>query len=105
MTDQALQPSVARATPTPNRWRLPFNIALVLPAQLTMLAVVVLPTLVVIWLALTDWQPTQALAWWRAEPIWFWNLYDLWYDERFINAVLRTLFVVVVCIGVELMLA
>jgi hypothetical protein len=84
---------------------LPFNVALVLPAQLTMLAVVIVPTLIVIWLAVTDWQPTQALAWWRAEPIWFWNFYDLWYDERFINAVLRTLFVVAVCVAVELVLA
>jgi multiple sugar transport system permease protein len=105
MRAQALQPIVVGAAPKPRRWRLPFGVALVLPAQLTMLAVVVVPTLIVIWLALTDWQPTQALAWWRAEPIWFWNFYDLWYDERFINAVLRTLFVVAVCIAVELVLA
>jgi multiple sugar transport system permease protein len=105
MTDQTLHPA---AVETPSRrrgWRVPFGVALVLPAQLTMLAVVIVPTLIVIWLALTDWQPTQALAWWRAEPIWFWNFYGLWYDDRFINAVLRTLFVVAVCIGVELVLA
>jgi multiple sugar transport system permease protein len=59
----------------------------------------------VFWLAITDWQPTQAIAWWRAEPIWFWNFYDLWYDERFINAVVRTFFVVAVCISVELIIA
>lgn len=87
------------------RFGLPLPIALVLPAQLTMLTVVLIPTLIVIWLALTDWQPTQAIPWWRAEFVWFWNFYDLWYDERFINAVLRTLFVVAVCIAVELALA
>jgi len=94
-------------TPTvaPRRFALTLPIALVLPAQLTMLAVVLIPTLIVIWLALTDWQPTQAIPWWRAEFVWFWNFYDLWYDERFINAVLRTLFVVAVCIVVELALA
>lgn len=89
----------------PRRWGIPFNIALVLPAQITMLVVVLIPTLIVIWLSITDWQPTQATPWWRAEPVWFWNFYDLWYDERFINAVLRTLFVVAVCIAVELCLA
>lgn len=84
---------------------IPFNVALVLPAQLTMMLVVVIPTLIVIWLSLTDWQPTQAIPWWKAELVWFWNFYDLWYDERFINAVVRTLGVVVLCIIVELALA
>lgn len=82
-----------------------FNIALVLPAQLTMMAVVIVPTLIILWLAITDWQPTQAIPWYEAVPVWFWNFYDLWYDERFINAVLRTLFVVGVCVAVELGLA
>jgi hypothetical protein len=36
---------------------------------------------------------------------WFWNFYDLLFDERFVSAVLRTLFVVVVCVSVELCLA
>ena len=89
----------------PRRGLIPFNVALVLPAQLTMLAVVLVPTLIVIWLALTDWQPTQAIPWWRAEPVWFWNFYDLWYDERFVNAVVRTIAVTAICITVELALA
>lgn len=41
--------------------RLPFNVVLVLPAQITVLSVVLVPTAIVIWLALTDWQPTQAV--------------------------------------------
>lgn len=91
--------------PSPRQRGIPFNVALVLPAQLTMLAVVLLPTLIVIWLALTDWQPTQAIPWWKAEFVWFWNFNDLWYDDRFTGAVLRTFFVVAVCILVELALA
>ena len=85
--------------------RVPFNLALVLPAQLTVLGVALVPTLIVIWLALTDWQPTSGMPWWRAEFVWFWNFYDLWYDDRFIGALLRTLFVVTVCLTVELILA
>ncbi len=84
---------------------IPFNVRLVLPAQLTIMAVVLIPTLILIWLAFTDWQPTQNVPWFEAEFVWFWNLYDLWYDDRFINAVLRTLVVVAVCIAVELALA
>ena len=56
-------------------------------------------------MALTDWQPTDAIPWYQAETVWFWNFYDLWYDERFVNAVLRTFFVVGVCVAVELVLA
>ena len=82
-----------------------FNIMLVLPAQLTMMVVVIVPTLIILWLAITDWQPTQAIVWFEAEPVWFWNFYDLWYDKRFTGAVLRTLFVVGVCVFVELGLA
>jgi len=85
--------------------RLPFNIALVLPAQLTILAVVLVPTLILLWLAITDWQPTQGVPWYQATSVWFWNFYDLWYDDRFVNAVLRTLFVVFICVSIELIIA
>jgi len=85
--------------------RIPFNIRLVLPAQLTIMAIVVVPTVILLWLAHTDWQPTQNIPWFDAEFYWFWNFYDLWYDERFINSVFRTLFVVATCIAVELFLA
>ncbi len=85
--------------------RIPFNIRLVLPAQLTIMAIVVVPTLILIWLAHTDWQPTQNIPWYDAKFNWFWNFYDLWYDERFVNSVFLTLFVVAVCVAVELFLA
>ncbi len=64
-----------------------------------------MPTLIVIWLALNDWQPTQAIPWYDAELVWYWNFYDLWWDERFINAVIRTFAVVAIAIAVELALA
>jgi multiple sugar transport system permease protein len=86
------------------RW-LPLRIALVLPAQVIMLLVVAVPTLIVLWLSLTDWQPTDNVPWFRAEFAGFWNFYDLLFDERFVSAVFRTLFVVAVCVSVELCLA
>jgi multiple sugar transport system permease protein len=84
---------------------LPSRIALVLPAQVIMLLVVAVPTLIVLWLSLTDWQPTDNIAWYKAEFTWFWNFYDLLFDERFVGAVLRTLLVVAVCVSTELCLA
>ncbi len=85
--------------------KIPYNIKLVLPAQLTIMAVVVVPTLILVWLSLTDWQPTQNVPWFKATFYWFWNFYDLWYDERFVNSVVRTIFVVTVCVAIELVLA
>jgi multiple sugar transport system permease protein len=84
---------------------LPTRIALVLPAQLIMLLVVAVPTLIVLWLSLTDWQPTDNIPWYKAEFTWFWNFSDLLFDERFVGAVLRTLLVVAVCVSTELCLA
>lgn len=105
MTDRTADETKPNAAPSRPWYRLPFNVALVLPAQLTMMVVVIVPTLIVLWLAITDWQPTQTIPWYEAEPVWFWNFYDLWYDDRFINAVLRTLFVVAACVVTELFLA
>ena len=69
---------------------IPFNVALVLPAQVTVLVVVLCPTLIVLWLSITDWQPTAGVPWYQAEPIWLWNFYDLYYDERYVKALFRT---------------
>ncbi len=103
MSTQAVQRQ--SAAETRKGWAIPIGLASVLPAQVTVLFVVLVPTLIVIWLSLTDWQPTAGVPWYRAELIWFWNFYDLWYDERFLDAVGRTIFVVAACVGVELVLA
>ncbi|MGH6938272.1 carbohydrate ABC transporter permease [Hypericibacter sp.] len=99
-TDPATTSPVRRT-----RTLIPFNVALVLPAQLTMLAVVLAPTLIAIWLSLTDWQPTNGTPWYLAEFYWFWNFNDLWFDTRFINSLWRTALVVVVAVGFELVIA
>lgn len=87
------------------RFRPSFNVALVLPAQLTVMFIVLCPTLIVLWLSITDWQPTSGVPWYAAEPVWHWNFYDLYFDNRFISALLRTILVVGVCVFIELALA
>jgi multiple sugar transport system permease protein len=87
------------------RWRIPLGTRLVLPAQLTMLAVVLVPTLIAIWLSLTDWQPTSGEPWYRSDLIWYWNFNDLWFDDRFVAAVIRTFVVVAICVAGELAIA
>ena len=106
MVEQAQSPASLRfVTQRQHRKLIPFNVAIALPAQLTVLTVVLVPTLIVIWLSLTDWQPTQGIPWYQAEFNWFWNYYDLFHDARFVAAVLRTLLVVLVCMTAEFLLA
>ncbi|MCI0429387.1 MAG: sugar ABC transporter permease, partial [Rhodospirillales bacterium] len=40
-----------------------------------------------------------------AELVWYWNFYDLWYDQRFIDALWRTVLVVASAVSCELVLA
>jgi multiple sugar transport system permease protein len=103
MSTEAVQPYPEPAAR--RRSTIPIGLVAVLPAQLTVMFVVLVPTLIVIWLSLTDWQPTAGIPWYKAEFIWFWNFDDLRYDDRFINAVVRTIFIVAVCVGIELLLA
>ncbi len=103
MSTEAVQHPTELATRS--RWRIPIGLAAVLPAQITVLFVVLVPTLIVLWLSVTDWQPTAGIPWHKAEFIWLWNFYDLWYDDRFGDAVVRTIFVVFACVGIELALA
>jgi multiple sugar transport system permease protein len=106
MAESAQGSVVASLEPSKRRYLLiPFDVAIALPAQLTVLGVVLVPTAIVVWLSLTDWQPTQGIPWYQAEPVWLWNYYDLFQDARFVAAVVRTLVVVVVCMAVEFMLA
>jgi multiple sugar transport system permease protein len=106
MAQQTVDGGGATGKTAPAKRRLiPFNVALVLPAQLTVLGIVLCPTLIVLWLSITDWQPTSGVPWYQAEAIWFWNFYDLYFDERFIKALLRTIVVVVASVALELVIA
>jgi multiple sugar transport system permease protein len=82
-----------------------FGFVLALPAQLLLLLVVVVPTLIVVWLSLTDWQPTDRMPWYKAELSGFGNFIDLFSDPRFTAAVGRTLLLVAICVTTEFVLA
>jgi len=106
MAQQTVDGGGATGKTAPAKRRLiPFNVALVLPAQLTVLGIVLCPTLIVLWLSITAWQPTSGVPWYEADVVWFWNFYDLYFDERFIKALLRTIVVVAASVALELVIA
>lgn len=77
-----------------------------LPAQLLVLFIAAFPILMQIYISLTDWSPLEGIGWWQAWELWnsFANYADLAQDTRFWNSLLRTAFVMVVCVPVEFLL-
>jgi multiple sugar transport system permease protein len=81
--------------------RIPLAVWLILPTQVTLLSIVVLPTLMNLWLSLTSWTPTSGVEWWQATFQGLQNFQELLGDERFIGAVIRTAFVVGIALSAE----
>ena len=77
---------------------------LVLPAQLISLIVLVIPLLVAFYMSFTDWSPTRGSLL-SAQFIGLFNYEELLiYDTRFIEAVVRTLVLSVVCLSLEFLI-
>jgi multiple sugar transport system permease protein len=85
-----------------SRHRPTLGFLLALPARVLILVTVLVPSILVVWLSLTDWQPTQGIPWYAAPIIGLWNFSDLFNDQRFVGAVLRTIAVVVASVLAEL---
>jgi len=102
----ALEPrrQLTRST-GPDRSDIGWGNRLTWPAQLLLLVFVLVPTIVVVWLSFTDWQPTDRTPWYQAGWNGWDNFVELAGDQRFLGAVLRTLAIVVVSTAVELGLA
>lgn len=75
-----------------------------LPGQVVSLLVLVLPLLVALYMSFTDWSPTRGSLF-DASFVGFENYSELLvYDDRFLNAVLRTLALSGVCLCLEFVL-
>ncbi|AGW13114.1 putative ABC transporter, permease protein [Megalodesulfovibrio gigas DSM 1382 = ATCC 19364] len=74
---------------------------LTLPGTLVSLVVLVTPLLVALYMSFTDWSPTRS-SFFDASFVGFDNYSELTiYDTRFLYAVLRTLCIAAVCLGLE----
>jgi multiple sugar transport system permease protein len=81
--------------------RIPLAVWLVLPTQVVLLAIVVFPTLMNLWLSLTSWMPTSGVEWWQAKWYGLGNFRELLEDARFIGAIVRTTAIVAVSLSAE----
>lgn len=75
---------------------------LIVPAQLILLFLVLVPALISIFLSLTDWRPTHGVEWWAANIVWFENYVALLSDGEFLYGLGITVVMVLVAVAVEL---
>lgn len=83
-----------------------FGAALVLPAQLLLLFIVIFPTLSQLYISFTSWSPTRGGNWWDAYLFWNWlgNYWDLSRDPVFLGAILRTAIIVAIAVPLEFLI-
>ena len=74
---------------------------MILPGQIVSLVVLVLPVLVALYMSFTDWSPTRGSLI-EAEFVGLDNYLELLvYDTRFVEAIVRTLLISLVCLSLE----
>lgn len=88
--------------------RRPRNFArlLILPAQLLLLAIVVFPLLMEVYISMTSWTPTRGGNWWEAYQYWDWgkNYVELLGDGYFWRALGRTALIVGIAVPLEFLI-
>ena len=97
-------PPAPPAAPARRRNGLSVARMLALPGQIISLVVLVVPLLVALYMSFTDWSPTRGSLF-DAGFVGFGNYSELLiWDTRFIEAVIRTLLMSVVCLSLEFVL-
>jgi multiple sugar transport system permease protein len=76
-----------------------------LPANVVLMFLVFVPTIIVIWLSVINFAPTQGVSLNDASFIGPGNYIDILTDQAFLAALLRTVIITAVCVVVELFLS
>lgn len=77
---------------------------LILPMQLLIWFVLIIPMLIVIYLSLVSWQPIMGVDWWQAPFAGLSNYVQAGQDPRFLTAMGRTIGLVLVAVSLEFLL-
>jgi multiple sugar transport system permease protein len=81
-----------------------FKISLVAPMQLLLWFLLIVPFIIVIYLSFVKWQPVLG-SWTQAPFVWFENFQELFTEMRFLEALGRTLTIVVIAVVLEFVFA
>ncbi len=80
---------------------IPAHILMLVPTNAVLLFLVIVPTVIVIWLSLVNFQPTFGANFWQAPFVFLANYAKILNDPAFVSAVLRTIGMSLVCLVVE----
>ncbi|MEM8852178.1 MAG: hypothetical protein AAGD34_00670 [Pseudomonadota bacterium] len=100
----ARQGTAPAAAPPPTLRKKRVGQVLLVPGQIISLFVLVVPLLVALYMSFTDWSPTRGSLL-SAEFIGIFNYEELLiWDTRFVEAVVRTLAMAVICLSLEFLI-
>lgn len=74
---------------------------MLLPTNATLLFLIIIPTILVIWLSLVNFQPTFGRAFYESEFIFLQNYGKILADEGFLKSIIRTVLMSLIALSVE----
>lgn len=81
--------------------KMSINTVMLLPTNVIILFLIVIPTILVIWLSLINFQPNLGLNFWESKFVFLENYIQILQDKEFLSALVRTIGISVVCLMVE----
>ncbi|MFA5015347.1 MAG: sugar ABC transporter permease [Actinomycetota bacterium] len=83
------------------KWKLPIGTIMLLPTNVIMFFLIIIPTILVIWFSVINFQPNLGLNFWESRFIFLENYIKIFQDKEFIYALIRTVGISVVCLAIE----
>lgn len=85
------------------KW-MPLSLSLIMPVEVILLFLLIVPSLISIWLSLVSWQPTFGIGIFQAKFVGLKNFIDLFTEPRFLWAFLRTFYITGVTVSLEFLI-
>jgi len=113
MSSEVVSPAASQAAAPPKKRRFldmnntkTFASALLWPAQLVLLMIIIFPLGLEVYISLTSWTPTKGGSWWEAYKFWDWgaNYIAVLTDAAFWQSMLRTFLIVGIAVPLEFLL-
>jgi len=113
MSSDVVSPAASQAAAPPQKRRSldmnnpkTFVKALLWPAQLVLLMIIIFPLGLTVYISLTSWTPTKGGSWWEAYKFWDWgaNYIAVLTDAAFWQSMLRTFLIVGIAVPLEFLL-
>lgn len=81
--------------------KMPINMVMLLPTNAIMLFLIIIPTILVIWFSLINFQPNLGLNFWESKFVFFENYVQILKNKEFLYALARTIGISIVSLVVE----